>query len=291
MPSSTPFEERPLLVLALGGNALSPPGSGDAGYAQERARVRRTGAALRRLADDGHRLLIVHGNGPQVGRLLEAERGSDNLDIHIAQTQGELGYLLLGELAGLTCVLTRVVVNADPGEPVKPVGPLLEQPPEDRPAVVQAGGWRVVVPSPHPLEVLEAELISELLSRHHVVAGGGGGIPVTADGAPVTGVIDKDRVASLLAQALNAERLLFATDVDAVYEGFGSAAAAPLPTLSAPAARTLSRQPAAAGSMGPKLESAADFAQASGRDAWICALDDLEAALAGKAGTRVFSSA
>ncbi|HEY5645590.1 MAG TPA: hypothetical protein VIS76_06610 [Pseudomonadales bacterium] len=279
---------RPLLVLALGGNALSPPATMSDDYAPERRIIEATGARLRRLADRGYRLLIVHGNGPQVGRLLRQDPAHGNLDVHIAQTQGELGYLLARSVGGsAVCVLTRVVVAEPPGPPVKPIGPVLVQHPAGS-AMRTDGGWRSTVPSPRPLEVLEQPAIAALLESHHVIAGGGGGIPQTRSGQPAAGVVDKDWVAALLAIALDAEHLVFATDVAGVYADPQAPSGMPLASLTLEAARALiAGGVVAPGSMGPKLESAVDFAARTGRAALICALDAVELALVGRAGTRV----
>ncbi|MGE0624291.1 MAG: carbamate kinase [Pseudomonadales bacterium] len=283
-----PFHDRPLLVLALGGNALSPPTDAGEDYAPERRIVRATGERLKRLAERGYRLLIVHGNGPQVGRLLRQDPSHGNLDIHIAQTQGELGYLLVRALKHTALsLLTRVVVAEDPGPPVKAVGPVLRSRPDG--SAVRAGdGWRVAVASPTPLAVLEEAAIATLLRTHHVIAGGGGGIPESVSGEPVAGVVDKDRIAALLAVALDARHLVFATDVPGVYPEPDVRSGPPLAGIGLDTARTLiDRRIAAAGSMGPKLESALEFATRTGRPASICALDAVEAALSGRAGTRV----
>jgi carbamate kinase len=283
----TPFAERRLLVLALGGNALSPPAAGGDDYGVEREIIARTAERLNRLAASGYRLLIVHGNGPQVGRLLRQDPAHRNLDIHIAQTQGELGYLLAAAMTEPTvCLLTRVIV-AEPGPPVKPVGPVLPERPTG-PAVGAGDGWRVIVSSPRPLQVIEASAVEALLSAQHVIAGGGGGIPRNAAGRIVEGVVDKDWVAALLAIALAAEHLVFATDVAGVYEQPDSHDGEPLRHLSLASARSfIESGKASPGSMAPKLESAADFAAATGRAARICALDQIEAALADQAGTRI----
>ncbi len=291
MPSST-SAEKPLLVLALGGNALSPPDVAESGYAEERRNVQQTGLLLRTLVQRGYRLLVVHGNGPQVGRLLQADPGGANLDIHIAQTQGELGYLLLAELPDSLCVLTRAVIDGDAGPPVKPVGPVLaEQPTDGQPTLAAGSGWRIIVPSPQPTEILETAVISELLEHHHVIAAGGGGIPINRQGQPMSGVVDKDWAASLLARSLDAELLVFATSVDAVYSGFDSQQPSRHDQLHSAQARELIEQgEAAPGSMAPKLESAADFADATGRAAVICSLSEIEAAIDSGAGTRIVSS-
>jgi carbamate kinase len=283
-------EERPLTVLALGGNALSPPTEEAVDdYGIEREIVQRTGVILNRLIRAGHRLLIVHGNGPQVGRLLRQDPAHGNLDIHVAQTQGELGYLLCAALEEPgVCVLTRVEVGDDPGPPVKPIGPVLPERPEGMPSTEHGGGWRVTVASPAPDRIIERAAIAELLETHHVVAGGGGGIPLDPTGAAVAGVVDKDRVAALLAVELAADRLVFATDVPGVYPGPDQLEGAPLARLSVDRAqRLVGDGSAAAGSMGPKLESAVRFAIEQGRPALICALEEIESALDGSAGSRV----
>jgi carbamate kinase len=286
--SDDPFDQRPLLVLALGGNALSPPATAGDDYAVEREIVGRTAILLDRLARDGYRLLIVHGNGPQVGRLLRQDPAHGSLDIHIAQTQGELGYLLEAAMREpAVCLLTRVIVAGDPGPPVKPIGPILDTEP-DEPAIRSAAGWRLIVPSPQPLEILEQPAIEALLLRQHVIAGGGGGIPQNEAGQVVRGVVDKDRVAALLAIRMSAAHLVFATDVAGVYGDPDSRSGEPLPSLDPESARALiKRGIATPGSMAPKLESAVDFAAATGRKAIICSLEGIEAAMTGDAGTRI----
>ncbi|MEQ8859128.1 MAG: hypothetical protein RIC56_10795 [Pseudomonadales bacterium] len=285
-----------MLVLALGGNALSPPGHADLDYAAERSIVAQTGRALTQLASRQYRLIIVHGNGPQVGRLLRSDPDVDpaaqsNLDIRVAQTQGELGYLLMKAIdAPVACLVTRVLVGDDPGPPLKPIGPILRSLTDHRTAVTQvAGGWRQIVSSPRPIDILETDAIAALLPTHHVIVGGGGGVPLTADGTPISAVVDKDWVASLLAVALDAQHLVFATDVDGVFEGFGEASARPLDRLSLDHGRRMLRAGSlGAGSMAPKVESALDYVAATGRTARICALRDIRGALAGgDAGTVV----
>jgi len=271
------FSERPLLVVALGGNALSPPDHAAAGhdaddYELERGIVTRSAALLNQIATQGYRLLIVHGNGPQVGRLLRQDPARANLDIHIAQTQGELGYLLVNALdAPSACLLTRVVVSDAAGPPVKPVGPVLRERPAQGTSTAAGTGWRLTVASPKPERVIEQEAIAHLLEHRHVIAGGGGGVPTSRSGIPVEGVVDKDWVASLLAVRLDARHLLFATDVAGVYPHHDQQDGPPIARLSVASARELIRNgTVSAGSMAPKLESAAEFAAATGRPASIC---------------------
>ena len=270
-----------MLVVGLDGNALSPPNTADRRYAAERARAADSGRALARLAGRGYRLVVVHGNGPQVGRLMQAEQDPQigNLDIHVAQTQGELGYLLMSAMtAPVACLVTRVLVGADPGPPLKPIGPILRAPPGSDVARVEVdGGWRRLVPSPRPTAVLEMDAIAALLRTHHVIAGGGGGVPMTKDGLPVSAVVDKDWVACLLAVALDAAHLIFATDVDGVYERFGEAGSRRYERLStAQGRRMLQSGMLGTGSMAPKVASALEFVAATGRQAHVCGLEDIE---------------
>jgi len=294
---------RPLVVVALGGNAISPPAA-DLSFATERAVIGRAAAEIARLAVQGARLLVVHGNGPQVGRLLCAQGigDSESLDVHVAQTQGELGYLLVEaletRLADEPCaaLVTRALV--DPHDeafrsPTKPVGAILAHPPLGVPSVPIPGGhgFRRVVASPRPIAVLELQAIRVLLTTHHVVAGGGGGVALAArqgSRAPQPAVIDKDWVAALLAIALDAERLLFATDVPCAFEAFGSAQARPIGKMPvAEARRRLASGTFLAGSMAPKVESAIAFTEATGRAALITTIVELEEACGGRAGTLV----
>ncbi len=297
-------------VVALGGNALMRPGQRGTA-AEQRANLREACEALRPLlAED--KLVITHGNGPQVGNeLLRHERAADEapplpLYLAVAQTQAEIGALIESELAPVAgrpvaCLLTHVVVDEhDPAfaEPTKPVGPFydetraheLEREREWRIVHDSGRGWRRVVPSPVPLEVVELESIRSLLSGGAIaVACGGGGIPVARrDGrlAGVDAVIDKDRASSLLARELRADRLVILTEVPAVYRGFGTDAQEELRRLDTDEAAALAPE-LAAGSMRPKVEAAVDFARATGHEALITSPSSLGAALEGEAGTRV----
>jgi carbamate kinase len=281
--------------------------------AEQRANLRTTCEALRPLLDDGE-LVVTHGNGPQVGNeLVRQERAADEvpplpLYLAVAQTQAEIGALIESELAAVAerpvvCVLTHVRVDEDDPafeRPTKPVGPFYSEEQartlesERSWAVVHdAGrGWRRVVPSPKPLEIVELAAIQTLVGAGTIaVACGGGGIPVSPRNGRLTGldaVIDKDRASSVLAIALGAERLVIVTDVDAVSRGWGTSAQEELRVLDAGAAETLLPD-LAAGSMGPKLEASLAFARATGHDALITSAASLAEALAGRAGTRITS--
>jgi carbamate kinase len=299
-----------LTVVALGGNALMRPGERGTA-AEQRANLRTTCEALRPLLN-GDDLVVTHGNGPQVGNeLVRQELAADEvpplpLYLAVAQTQAEIGALIESELSAVAerpvvCVLTHVRVDeGDPAfeQPTKPVGPFyaeeqartLES--ERGWAVVQdAGrGWRRVVPSPEPLEIVELAAIRTLLAAGTIaVACGGGGIPVSSRNGRLTGldaVIDKDRASSVLAIALGAERLVIVTDVDAVNRGWGTSAQEEVRELDVRAAEALLPE-LAAGSMGPKLEAALAFTRTAGHTALITSAAALAEALAGSAGTRI----
>jgi len=281
-----PPAERNLLAIALGGNALSPPG-GDQSYAVERASVGTSARALATLAAGGRQLLIVHGNGPQVGRLMRDDVDTHDLDVHVAQTQGELGYLLAEALERATgtpaaAIVTRVIVDpADPafGASTKPIGPVLRTRPATDPSVAVVGGWRRTVASPRPVSIVEKRAIVALLADHHVIAGGGGGVALarlSGRSVGLAGVIDKDWTAARLAIALDAQALVFATNVAGVEDQHGTPQARLLPQLRVDEARAMLAAGAlGAGSMAPKVESAIEFVAATGRRASIVHTDAL----------------
>jgi carbamate kinase len=294
------------VVVALGGNALLRRGEPPESAAQQR-NVERAVASIAALARE-HEVVLTHGNGPQVGLLaLQSEAYRQvppyPLDVLGAESEGMIGYLLeqglRNELPGreVATLLTQVVVSLDDpafGAPTKPIGPVYAEAEALR--VAAARGWTVardgdgfrrVVPSPEPLELVELEVI-RFLADHGVlvVCVGGGGIPVVRDRGlrGVEAVIDKDKAAALLAEQLDADALLLLTDVEAVELDWGTPRARPLRRLTRD---LLDRHAFAAGSMGPKVEAACRFAEATGRKAGIGALDRAAEVLAGRAGTTV----
>jgi len=292
-------------VVALGGNAVSPP-HGDLRIGTERRLLEAAAAELAALARAGRRLLVVHGNGPQVGRLLSAPGlvDPDSLDVHVAQTQGELGYLIAEALdhhlgsGACAALITRVLVDpADPAfaRPAKPIGAVLADAPIGVPAArtPDARGWRRVVASPRPVGVVEQDAIGRLLATHHVIAGGGGGVALSAPPSArraCAAVVDKDWVAALLAIAFDAEGLLFVTDVPHAFDRYGMAGQDPIRAMTVAEARTrLLAGVFAPGSMAPKVESAVEFVAATGRPALIAAVGCVRAALHGLAGTTVLA--
>jgi carbamate kinase len=300
------------IVAALGGNALLERGERPDAEVQER-HVTRAVAALTPLARE-HQLVITHGNGPQVG-MLALESAQDAalshpypFDVLVAQTQGMIGYWLARALRcevpdkQVGCLICQTLVSAaDPAftNPTKFVGPGYDEhsarslAAHHGWAIGQDGEkWRRVVPSPEPVEILELPLIGALLAADAVViCAGGGGIPVIRqDGARLHGVdavIDKDLTSALLARAIGADALLLLTDVPGVLDGFGTPTARPIERATAAELRG-DRLPA--GSMGPKVDAACRFVDATGKRAVIGRLDDAEAMFLGKAGTTVVAN-
>jgi carbamate kinase len=304
------------VVVALGGNAILR--RGDRGTIQEqRAAVREACGALAEMVAVGHDIVLTHGNGPQVGRLmLQDEALPDRLprfplDVHVAATQGQLGYLIQQELEAalarahvpkaVTTLITQVVVDGeDPGfvRPTKPVGPFLSAKgaAEFRArgipvAEVPGGGWRRVVASPAPLEIVEAEAVRALLAEGVLpIAAGGGGVPVVREGDELRGVqavIDKDLTAAVLTRAVSADMLLILTDTDRVVRGFGTDHPEPLSKITVEEARAgVSSGEFPPGTMGEKVLAACQAVEFGARGI-IAALPDATAAIAGNAGTEI----
>lgn len=298
------------VLVALGGNALSPRGSALTMVSQRDA-VARAAVPLAAIAAE-HDLVVTHGNGPQVGLLaLQADAlDPDNdfgLDILDAETAGMIGYLLEQEIGNLlppgrdaVTVLTQTVVDpADPAftAPTKFVGPEYDVEAADHLAATH--GWsfaldgdrlRRVVPSPAPLEVIPLSPVGVLLQAGSVViCAGGGGVPVVSHDGHTSGVdavVDKDAVSALLAHRLAMDVLVIATDVDGVYADWAGPGRRHLNVLDVAGGREADYP---AGSMGPKVAAAAWFAR-TGRRAVIGSLDDLPGLVAGTAGTRVVDS-
>jgi len=294
------------LVVALGGNALLRRGEPLEAEIQ-RVNVERAARAVAELVEE-HELVLTHGNGPQVGLLaLEADAYQAvepyPLDVLGAESQGMIGYLIVQALRGETdasvvAVLTEVVVEADDpafAQPTKPIGPVYTKSEARR--IAAEHGWDVardgayyrrVVPSPQPLEIVELDSVAALLSRGSIViCAGGGGIPVVREGERLRGVdavIDKDLTAALLAERLDADRLLILTDVPYVERGWQTSAPTPVEWTTPAELQSLDF---AAGSMAPKVEAACRFVRRTGREAVIGSLEELAAIAAGKGGTRV----
>jgi carbamate kinase len=304
-------------VVAFGGNALLPDARNPGAAA---AQAEAFAEAMLTLLPDDSGVVLVHGNGPQVGALLlqnEAGRGevpASTLDVLVAETQGSIGYLLSRSLHNalqarkrpieVVTVVSQVVVDPDDpamANPTKPVGPFYAD--EDRAGLIAERGWQMVavpgkgvrrvVPSPPPIDVIEIDAISGAAADGRlVVAGGGGGIPVARSAAGelvgVEAVIDKDRTAALIAIKLGARSFIILTEVPHASIGFGTPDETPILEMSiARAEELLAEGEFPPGSMGPKIESCIAYARATGRPALITNVDALAAALSGKDGTRV----
>jgi carbamate kinase len=306
------------VLVALGGNAMTGP-DGDATAEAQIDAARTAMTSVADLIANGFDVLLTHGNGPQVGNLLVKNELAAQvvppvpLDWCGAQTQATLGFILLNALEhelrtrGLdrstVALVTRTRVDPDdPGfhNPTKPIGRYVSR--QDAEALMGHGqtfedrgerGWRRVVPSPEPVEILEAEVVATLADAGFVVvANGGGGIPVVRDEGGllhgVEAVIDKDLGAAQLAEAVNADRLVIATDVDAAVLRYGEPDAEPIGEVTVTTLREYAEAGHfASGSMGPKVEAVCRFVERSGKKAVITSLTNIVSGVRGSSGTIV----
>ena len=305
------------VLIALGGNAMTGP-DGDAGPAAQIAAAKVAMRSVAELVASDIDVVVTHGNGPQVGNLLVKNEIAASvvppvpLDWCGAQTQATLGFVLMNALddelreRGVqrhsATVVTRTLVDAaDPGftRPSKPIGRYL--PADDAALLVEHGetwedrgekGWRRVVASPEPREIVDAEAVRALVAAGFVVvANGGGGVPVVREPEGLRGVeavIDKDLGAALLALSVEADVLVVATDVPAAVLRFGTPEAEPLGRVDVRRMRELATEGHfASGSMGPKVEAVCRFVEQGGTRAVITDLDNILDAVAGETGTVV----
>ena len=310
-------------VVAIGGNAILRAGQ-PATFENQMLNLRKTCSHLAKMIADGYDMVLTHGNGPQVGNiLLQNELLREDvppmpLDVCVAESQGLLGYMIqltmrdelekLGLDRVITCLLTRVLVDPDDPafeNPTKPVGPYYsreeaEELSLDRGWVMtedlKRGGYRRVIPSPRPTDIIEGSAIKKLVfggegQAEVVIAAGGGGIPVIRRGGSLRGVeavVDKDLAACVLACAIEEKLLILLTDVDGVYVDFGTENQTRLQRVTA---RTLAEYLEAGhfppGSMGPKIEAAIQFLRCGGESVIITSPELLEDALEGRAGTHI----
>jgi len=305
-------------LVAVGGNSLIRAGEKGT-IAEQLANTRRTAVAIVGLIRLGYRLVITHGNGPQVGaQLLRSERASDvaygqTLDVCGAASQGEIGYLLAqslrNELAAqsievpVVSLVTQTMVSADDPamqHPSKPIGPFYSKADaEDKRrqfgwSIVEdaARGYRRVVPSPEPVEIVELDAIRSLMEKGAlVVSVGGGGVPVVSDHGELHGVeavIDKDRASALLAAELGVDWFIISTDTDYVYLNYKKPGQTPLTLVTAEEMKKhLLDGHFPPGNMGPKVESVLRFLESGGREAVITSFEHLCEAVMGSAGTHI----
>jgi len=310
------------ILLAVGGNSLIRAGE-KGNVAEQFGNARRTAVEIAGLICAGYRVVLTHGNGPQVGAaLLRSERAASQvpghpLDVCDAATQGEIGYILqqslINELsrAGLkvpvVTVLTQCVVSADDPAmqyPSKPIGPFYSR--ADAEERKRAFGWQIVedaargyrriVPSPDPIEIVELEVIRDLVNDGVlVIACGGGGIPVVRSGSGLQGVeavIDKDRASALLASSLSVDLFAISTDTDFVYLDYRKPTQRPLTYVTAAELEAYAKAGHfPPGNMGPKIESILRFLRNGGREAVITSYEYLTRAVAGLAGTHILAGA
>ncbi|MEW5936197.1 MAG: carbamate kinase [Candidatus Thermoplasmatota archaeon] len=309
-------------VVAIGGNAILR--AGESGSAEvQLANLEVTCGRLAEMIAQGYDIVITHGNGPQVGNiLLQQEAGKAlvppmPLDVCVAESQGQIGYMLQqtlqralaakGHEKTVASVITQVVVDAeDPAfqTPTKPIGPyftreeaeLLEREKGWRMMEDEArGGFRRVVPSPVPVDILEKEAIKRLVFNedggYMVIAAGGGGVPVIATEHGYRGVeavVDKDLASSVLASCIGERLLIFLTDVPHVYLNYGTEDQTPISLVSAEEIRMHhERGEFPPGTMGPKIEAALLFLGKGGKEVVITNAEMLLAALDGRAGTKI----
>jgi len=310
--------ESKTIVVALGGNALAQPGE-EGTITQQFRHTRESLGAVVELAREGWRIAIVHGNGPQVGNELIRNEQSRHLlpplplGVLVAGTQGWIGYMIQQSLQNalrrggvdrqVVTMVTQALVDPDDPElrrPTKPIGRTMDEETARALAAEMGGevagtkgGWRRVVPSPRPVEIVERDMIRSLVREGHlVIAAGGGGCPVYVHEKwgleGIDAVVDKDRAAAILARDIGADVLVILTDVDRVYLGFGTPEQRPVERLTlAEAEALLAGGELGSGSMAPKVEAAADFVRRGGTRAIIARLDQGREAVAGQAGTEV----
>jgi len=305
--------DKPVLLVALGGNALIR--KGEMGTIEEEFRNLKVPVGQIARLSDRYRIIITHGNGPQVGNLLLQQECCDDvpklpLEILVAQTQGQIGYMIESTLDSafmemgidkkkhIVSLISYVVVDEkDPGfqNPTKPIGPVytaekarsLPYPTRSTPK-----GYRRVVASPEPITIVEKLEIKRLIGMDFVVVCcGGGGIPVVREGRTFCGVdavIDKDLASAVLAREVGVDIFLIATDVEGVALDYGTPQERILRHLTLDDAALFTNEGHfPAGSMGPKVAAATRFIQGGGERAVICSVEAIEEAIAGKAGTEI----
>jgi carbamate kinase len=315
--------KRKIALIAFGGNALLP--DNEHGFQEDQMAFARKAAELMvHVVKKGYELVIVHGNGPQVGNILIQMEEAVNkippytLDVCDAMTEGSMGFMLekniINELRRnsldkeVASIVTQVVVDKDDpafDQPTKPVGPFYSRfraqalRREKKWTMIEdAGrGWRKVVPSPKPIDVVPKWIIRDLVQAGRIViAAGGGGIPVIIDGGGlfrgVEAVIDKDYAASLLAREIKVDLFVILTAIERVFINYGKPDQRAVPVLTVDEARKhLEEGQFPPGSMGPKIRAAVEYIEAGGREVLITTAAHLKAALINRSGTKIVAAA
>ena len=314
--------KRKTALIAFGGNALLP--DNEHGREEDQlANAREAAELMVHVVKKGYELILVHGNGPQVGNLLiQMDAAADrvppySLDVCDAMTEGSMAYMLEKSLVNelrrnsldkeVASVVTQVVVDKDDPafeNPTKPVGPFYTKEraraltAEKKWTMIEdAGrGWRKVVPSPRPIDVVPKWIIRDLVQAGRlVIAAGGGGIPVIINGRGlfegVEAVIDKDYAASLLAREVKVDLFVILTAIERVYLDYGKPSQREVPVLTVEEARQhLADGQFPAGSMGPKIRAAVEYIEAGGREVLITTAGHLRAALINRSGTKIIAT-
>ncbi len=304
--------EKPLCMIALGGNAVNPPDSGGT-FEEQMAAVKRTADQIVSVMKAGYKVVLTHGNGPQVGSLLlqqeQADPPGQPLEVCGAMTQGQIGYMLSQQMYGalerewkhvpVACLITQAIIDPDDPafeNPTKPIGPFVDA---DRAAEMRDAGmavtqvretgdrdYRRVVPSPEPQGIVEEVPVKRLIDqRDLVICGGGGGVPVSRKRGDIQGydaVVDKDHLTEVVGHILDANYMVLLTDVDGVYVDYGTPDERRLDEVSADELRAY--QAAGqfpAGSMGPKVEAACRFVEGESRRERRAVITSLDKAVSG----------
>lgn len=303
------------ILVAFGGNAILRAGQKGT-YEEQLDNIRKCCERIVKLYSMGHTIVISHGNGPQVGNLLiQNEKTKEKIPtqpLHscVAQTQGQLGYMIQNELENefrrqslqveTATLLTRVLVDKNDGafnNCTKPVGPFFPETHAKERIIIgetwfedSGRGWRRLVPSPQPKKILEINTLKAALKNCGVViAAGGGGIPVIEENNQIAGidaVIDKDLASAVMATGLSLDTLVLLTDIDKVKLNFNKVNEVSISQMTSNEAEAyIKEKQFGAGSMAPKIQAAVDFVRGGGEKAIITCFDQLEAAVKGEAGT------
>ena len=315
-------DHKPSLLISFGGNALNVPDQNHAHQKEEFAIAQKSMNGVADLIERGYnKIILTHGNGPQVGQIFLQQELTKHafprqitLDVCVADSQGRIGYILQNvfdnvcQKRGINkrsfAVITQVIVDPkDPAfdHPSKPIGVFYSQ--EDAQKLTEERGWeliedagrgfRRVVPSPHPLEIVEKKIFHDILEAGFIaIGGGGGGIPVIRESngelSGVEAVIDKDRTSALLANEVGIEQLVILTEVDFAYLNFKSSQPQPIRNITVSKMESyLEQGEFIEGSMKPKVEAAIDFIKKGGQKAIIANLYDLLMAVEEKTGTHI----